>query len=311
MKQKIYILGLATAIIVFLGTLFKVNHWSGAGIFLTAGIMILVFAFIPLALISNFREEGNKSNRLLYIVTWLTSFVVFIALLFKVQHWSGAGYLMLVSIPFPFLVFLPVYLVVSSRNKEHNIYNTVYLLFFIMLLSCFTALLALNVSKEKMVDSFGIIRNYYLSNKTVDNLASQPRSPIGQKIDELIVLTEEYEDSYLAGSLGIPPDMWKGNLGDFQDSWLPLKLTGRIDRQTDTAHLKLLSGLSNFISLLEKTPGCESLAVIVPSVFNLRKTPGGNYNWDSDLVLAPTHPWLLAYLEGLKTNLKMIKAVVK
>jgi len=311
MKQKIYILGLTTALIVFLGTLFKVNHWPGAGYLLLAGIFILVFVFLPLALVNSFKAEGNKGNRLLYVVTWLTALVLFISILFKVQHWAGAGFLMLVAIPFPFLVFLPVFLLVTSRNKEHNIYTTVYMLFFLMIISCFTVLLALNVSKEKIVDSFGIVRNYYLSDKAIDNLTSQQQSTVDKKINELIVLTEEYEDSYLTGSLGVMPDMWKDDLGVFQDSWLSLKLTGRIDKQTDAAHFKLLSGLSEFISLLENTPGYESLAVIVPSVFNLRKTPGGNYNWDSDLILAPFHPWLLVYLEGLKTNLKMMSAVAK
>jgi hypothetical protein len=81
--------------------------------------------------------------------------VVFIAMLFKVQHWSWGGYLMLVSIPFPFLVFLPVFLLVTSRNKEHNIYTTVYMLFFLVILSCFTVLLALMFQKKKLPKVLG------------------------------------------------------------------------------------------------------------------------------------------------------------
>ena len=166
MKQKIYILGIATAMIVFLGTLFKINHWAGAGILLMAGIFILVFVFMPMALINSYKAEGNRSNRILYFITWLTSLVVFISILFKVQHWPGAGYLMMVSIPFPFVVFLPVFLFVTSRNKDHSIYNTVYMLFLLMVISCFTVLLALNVSKEKMALSLGISRNYTLAGKS-------------------------------------------------------------------------------------------------------------------------------------------------
>jgi hypothetical protein len=295
--------------IVYLGILFKVNHWAGAGILLIAGILILVFAFMPLALINNFREEGNKSNRFFYIVTWLTSFVVFTAMLFKVQHWAGAGYLMLVSIPFPFLVFLPAFLIVTSRNKEHNIYKTVYLLFFIMLLSCFTALLALNVSKEKMVESFSLVRNYYQSEKALDSLKAQNQSTVDQKIYELLALTEEYEDLYI-GASGISTDMWKGDLGVFQTSWAFLKPSDKFGRQKESIHSRLLSGLRDLILLFERTPGYESLAAAAPSVFNLRKTGSGNYNWDSDLILSPSHPWLLVYLVGLETNLKMIRATL-
>ena len=39
MKQKIYIVGLVTTLLVFIGTIFKVNHFPGAGIMLTLGLL--------------------------------------------------------------------------------------------------------------------------------------------------------------------------------------------------------------------------------------------------------------------------------
>lgn len=310
MKQKNYILGLATAMIVTLGSIFKVNHWPGAFILLFAGIFLLVFVFIPLALINSLKDDDTKGNRLLYFITWLTSLIVFTAMLFKIQHWPGSGYLMMVSIPFPFLVFLPVYLVVTSRQKGHNIFNTVYMLFLLMILSCFTALLALNVSKEKLVESFSIVRTYYLSGKAADNIKVQQQSPVSQKIDEVIGVTEEYRDLYL-GYLNIPADIWKGDLGVFQSSLSFSQPSGKKDREAEAIHSKLISGLGELISLMERTPGCESLAAAAPAIFSLRMTPGGNYNWNSDLILAPVHPWLLAYLEGLENNLKLIRATLR
>lgn len=310
MKQKIYILGLATAIIVFLGTLFKVNHWPGAAILLVSGISILVFVFMPLALVSSYKAEGNKGKRLLYVVTWLTSFVVFAAMLFKIQHWSVAGLLMLVSIPFPFVVFLPVFLMSRSGNTKENIYSTVSVLFLLMIISCFTGLLALNVSKEKMVDSYTLMHNYYQSNEAAENLEIRSQSPAVQLIDKLIVMTQEYSDLYL-GYSGYSPDMWKGKPGPFQGSWLSQKNNIRFGKEKEAIHSGLLSGLGDLVSLLEKTPGCESLAAAAPSLFNLRKTPSGNYNWDSEQILYPTHPWLLVYLVGLENNLRLMKVSVK
>jgi len=46
--------------------------------------------------------------------------------------------------PFPYVVFLPVYLIVTEKNKSHNIYNTVYILLLLALNSTFAALLALH-----------------------------------------------------------------------------------------------------------------------------------------------------------------------
>ena len=91
MKQKIYILGVITAMIISTGIILKVNHWQTAGILITAGTLILVLLFLPSALINNYKAEGNNQNRLLYIVTWITCFVVFIGMLFKIQHWPHAG----------------------------------------------------------------------------------------------------------------------------------------------------------------------------------------------------------------------------
>ncbi len=144
MKQKIYILGLLTTILIFLGLLFKTNNWPGAGYLLTAGLLAFVFIFLPLALRNNYIAEGNPGNRLLYIVTWVTSFVFFISALFKMMHWPGAGTALAIALPFPFVVFLPVYLIVTSKNKNFDIYKTVFILFLLAAISAFSALLALS-----------------------------------------------------------------------------------------------------------------------------------------------------------------------
>ena len=49
MKQKIYILGIVTVLIIFAGTVFKVNHWPLAGFMLVIGLVTLVLVFLPVA----------------------------------------------------------------------------------------------------------------------------------------------------------------------------------------------------------------------------------------------------------------------
>ena len=144
MKQKIYILGLVTTLIVVTGIMFKINHWPGAGYLLTIGIFSLVFIFLPVSLQNHYKAEGNKQNLILYIVTWLTCFVVFTAMLFKIMHWPGAGIALFISLPFPYVVFLPVFLTVTGKNKNFNIYYTVFVLFLLAIISSYSALLALN-----------------------------------------------------------------------------------------------------------------------------------------------------------------------
>jgi hypothetical protein len=133
MKQKLYILGVITAMITSAGAIFKVNHWPAAAILLIAGTLILVLLFLPAALINNYKATGNSQNKVLYIVTYITCFVVFIAMLFKIMHWPYAGVGLLIALPFPYVVFLPIFLLVTSKNKSFNIYNTVFVLLLLAL----------------------------------------------------------------------------------------------------------------------------------------------------------------------------------
>lgn len=143
MKQKIYLFGIITALVIFTGTIFKMNHYPGAGILLTIGLITLVLLFLPVALVNNYKGEGSADKLPLYIVTWLTCFLIFTAMLFKIQHWPLAGVLLTIAIPFPYIVFLPVFLIITSRNKNFNIYNTISVLFLLALNSVITAFLAI------------------------------------------------------------------------------------------------------------------------------------------------------------------------
>jgi hypothetical protein len=66
-------------------------------------------------------------------------------MLFKVMHWPYAGHLLMISLPFPFVVFLPVWLYFTARIKNFNINNTIFVLFLLALHAVFSALLALNI----------------------------------------------------------------------------------------------------------------------------------------------------------------------
>ena len=59
MKQKLYTTGLLTTAMVFLGGIFKINHLPGAGIMLTAGMLLLIFVFFPLHLVATTKLKGT------------------------------------------------------------------------------------------------------------------------------------------------------------------------------------------------------------------------------------------------------------
>lgn len=313
MKQKIYIIGVITTMIIFLGAIFKVNHWPGAGIMLTLGILMLLFLFLPLALINHYKAEGNKQNMLLYIVTWLTCFVVFGSMLFKIQHWPYAGKLLMIALPFPYVVFLPVFLAVTAKNKSFNIHNTVYVLFLLSGISVFSVLLSLNVSKERIDDSLNLSRNYNRIETVLDKIpAHAGQDAVDQKIDDLIGIVNDYQLRIFAAE-GITENDWNSDPRSFPK----LELTNAASKalvigdKEPSLDLTLQSGLKDFISLLESTPGYERLAKAAPVIFEFDNNPDAMPGeWTMQMFGVNHVAWSLIYLDGLETNLKLLRTSI-
>lgn len=295
--------------IVFMGGIFKVNHFPGAGIMLTLGMLMLIFLFLPLALTNHYRAEGNRQNLLLYIVTWLTCLVVFGSMLFKIQHWPGAGKLLMIALPFPYVVFLPVFLAVTAKNKNFSIHNTVFVLFLLSGISVSSVLLSLNVSKERIDDSLNMSRNYNRIEMVLDKIpAYAGQDAVAQKIDDLIGIVDNYQSRIFA-SEGITENDWNNDPWNFP--WLEtadvaseVLVTGGKEPSLD---LTLQSGLKDLISLLETTPGYEQFAKSAPVIFEFAELPGASDEWTRQMFQVNTRAWSLIYLDGLETNLKLLR----
>ena len=312
MKQKIYILGVITTIILTTGAILKVNHWPAAGILLTAGTLILVIFFIPVALIDNYKTEGNSKNRMLYIVTGFTCFVVFTGMLFKLMHWPHAGIALIIALPFPFIVFLPVFLIVTSRNKNFNIYNTIFVLLLLAINSVFSALLSLNVSLDTIIDSYSISRDY---NKVEAAMAELPlnkeTSAVNMKIDEIIKITHVYQDLILNHE-GMTREQWKNNPGNLLRAVSPdVAASVLADNGEMPAGLKLQKALSELVDLMKQTKGYEEAVKALPEITGLEfekgEDPAGAFCGRNIII---NLSWALTYLDGLETNLNMIRVSV-
>lgn len=311
MKQKIYIYGIITAIVIFAGAVLKINHLAGAGILFTAGTVTLVLLFLPVALINLYKAEGNKNNLPLFIVTWITCFVVFTAMLFKIQHWPNAGLFLIIALPFPYVVFLPVFLQVTGKNKHFNIYNTVFILLLLAGNSVFSALLSLNVTRERITESYNISANYNKLSAELDQIpGSDAKTLLNVRIDEVLGTLSEYRDLILEGE-GITREQWKNNPGGLirpdSKGIVPLAM---VNSGESIPGMKLAAGLKDLINFMDVTPEYEELAKAAPGIFGAvnpasHEPDFGTHNFtDNNLA------WVLIYLDGLETNLKIIKASV-
>lgn len=309
MKQKIYIFGVVTALIVFTGTIFKVNHFPGAGILLTVGISTLVLLFLPVALMNNYKAVGNSQSKSLYIVTWITCFVVFTGMLFKIMHWPLAGTFLTIALPFPYIVFLPVFLSVTSKNKNYNIYNTVFVLLLLALNSVFAALLALNVTKARVDDSYNLSRDCNSVETVLNRLPDKySQSTVNLKIDEILKTVAEYQDLILKHE-ELTREQWKSDPGHL---WRPeataVAAIALLKANEPFPGEKLENGIKDLILEFENTTGFEELAKAAPAIFNYKEPESKEDHWADGIFIANNLSWALIYLDGLEVNLNMIKA---
>jgi hypothetical protein len=308
MKQKLYIFGLVTTMVIFTGTIFKVNHYPGAGILLTLGLALFVLGFLPFSLLNLYAKEGNTQNKLLFFVTCLTCFVVFIAMLFKIQHWPFSGLALTIALPFPFVVFLPVFLYITGKNKSFNIYNTVYVLFLLALVSVFNALLSLSVTKSRIDDSLNFPRNYNNLRMELNQFpVKAAESRINVLIDDVINVVKEYEDIILKQE-EVTVQQWKSNPAIL---WRPEARSAAANALLESGEAPLASKLSraltSLIKEMEKTPGYELTAKNLPVIFDLGWSDGINSEWAMWYFTDNSLVWSLTYLNSIETNLQLIK----
>lgn len=154
MKKIIYISGIISVGIILIGTLLKMNHIAGAGITFTLGMLLLCVVFLPLAVINSYKAD--KSRKWLYIALFISVFIDLIGALFKVMHWPFAQTLLVIGLPLPFILFLPVFMYYSS--KEKTITKTAVVAFFMVYLAVISSLLALNASREIIDDNIRVNR---------------------------------------------------------------------------------------------------------------------------------------------------------
>ena len=309
MKQKIYIFGVITVLIIFSGVILKLNHLAGAGIVLIAGMGTLVLIFLPAALVNMYKNSENRKDLSLYIVTWFTCFVVFTSILFKIQHWSYAGTFFFIALPFPYVVFLPVWLIVTSKEKNFNIYNTVFVLLLLALNSVLSALLSLNVSKSRIDDSYNLSRNYARVETTLGQLpAGKHQSSVNMKIDEVLKIADDYKDLILKQE-GLTRDQWNNNPGNLKRPEAGGVAAKALLKYNESfPGEKLQTCLKSLILEFEKTPGYDNLARSAPSIFDYKEDGYDGLPWAIQIFTNSPLSWTLTYLDGLETNLYLIKA---
>jgi hypothetical protein len=116
MKNSMKIFGVISTVLLAFGALFKIEHWPGAGIMITLGFFLLCVVFLPSAVYVSYREVSNRTRLFTHLTGFLSAFLFSVSFLFKIQHWPGAGILMMVASMICGLFFIPTFFI--ARLKE-------------------------------------------------------------------------------------------------------------------------------------------------------------------------------------------------
>jgi hypothetical protein len=128
MKNTMKISGIAGTIMYGFAALFKIQHWTGAGILMTLGALILAFVFMPSALNVLWKETHNRKRIFLFISAFFAALFFISGTLFKIQHWPGAGIILSLAALSSVLFFIPALMVSRISDQENRAKRPVYII---------------------------------------------------------------------------------------------------------------------------------------------------------------------------------------
>jgi hypothetical protein len=128
MKTTMKISGVAGTVMFGFAALFKIQHWPGAAIMMTLGALTLILIFLPSALTVLWKETHNTKRLFLFISAFLTGAFFIAGTLFKINHWPGAGYILILGTFSGILLFIPALLLNRLNDQENKVKRPVYIL---------------------------------------------------------------------------------------------------------------------------------------------------------------------------------------
>jgi hypothetical protein len=188
------------------GVLFKIQHWPASGIILSLATVVTLFFFIPALLVNKFREDENRSGRLVYIFGAAGIACYTLGLLFKIQHWPLSGELLMAGLFILFFIVYPWYTWQTWKNE-----STVSARFIFILIGSLAIILPgalINLSLQRTYDTGFYINqeqqqalyklkytnNQFFLKNSIDSTNIQVAEQIHLKTIEVLAIVNETEE---------------------------------------------------------------------------------------------------------------------
>jgi hypothetical protein len=109
MKKAIYSIGLASAVAMSIGLMFKFMRWPGADQLITYGFLGFSLLFLPMVFVNHFKVnlQAPLPEKLRILFGILSAVATALSVTFKMFHLAGADYLLLIGALLFSFGFLP------------------------------------------------------------------------------------------------------------------------------------------------------------------------------------------------------------
>ena len=207
MKKFMYILGMIAPTMLITGTIFKINHWPGAGVMLTLSLFLLGAIYLPVFVmvkIRDTRKEGKKVNIPMYVFGLIAGIIFIAGALFKIMHWPGAGVMIMLSGIVTVFIFIPILVIQALKDKENQVQNFTILIFVLCFVAITFMMYALRVSKDVLTAFTVAAEGHIASSEIVEarniaylrqlELSSGGTEAIVQKAREIASKTDALND---------------------------------------------------------------------------------------------------------------------
>jgi len=111
MKKLMFSAGFIGALLISIGSLFKIMHWPMANVMVISGMIAFLLLFVPLFALDRYKVQASKamSAKIKISIGFISTFLIGLSVVFKLMHWMGASVLLVVGVglfSFGFLPFL-------------------------------------------------------------------------------------------------------------------------------------------------------------------------------------------------------------
>jgi serine phosphatase RsbU (regulator of sigma subunit) len=236
MKKAERILGWTGMVLFVLGVLFRMFHWPAGGILLSSGTLILTLGYLPVQLIMERRETRSRWMVIYLIFRFTVLFLMLITFLFKVQHWPGAGPLLMFS-TFLLPLLILFYIILGRKGYTSQPVSFYTLLVMVVGFSIYTMVTRSSVSLN--------VVNGYLQLEEKFRTTTAGLMSANSIIYESLEASQDTSEAALMASIR---ELRKSSMAlsryidDLEEDFLSLFALDTLDRDLEHYGLRLMSG---------------------------------------------------------------------